>query len=244
MRKIYLLLGSLLATGASIAQCPTTDLTVTIDDTIICPPDSTTMVNVLSSETGVEYYLRDDSDDSVIDGPVIGTGADITLDPGTVTGPMTYNVFATGGTTASSALDFDGADDHVVIPYDASMDLTTSWTLEAKIYPHNVTGGYMAIVSRYGSGDRPASLWIQSNKVQVWYSVGGTHATQVESVTNIVANTWYHLVATFDGTTLSLYIDGVLDNTSTPGIPDVNGDDLEIGALETFAEGVIKKING
>jgi len=63
----------------------------------------------------------------------------------------------------------------------------------------------------------------------------------------IVAGRWYHVAATYDGTTLRVYIDGADVGSSTPpGMPDYNsgllhigeqgpggGDDLE-GALDTL----------
>ncbi|WP_222933030.1 hypothetical protein, partial [Fulvivirga aurantia] len=42
----------------------------------------------------VDYYLRNDADNSIIDGPIAGTGSAISLNTGSVNSTTTYNVYA------------------------------------------------------------------------------------------------------------------------------------------------------
>src|SRR5439155_19228199 len=45
---------------------------------------------------------------------------------------------------------FDGADDFVVAPDSSSLDLTTTFTLEARIKPRNIAGKDRAVISKVG----------------------------------------------------------------------------------------------
>lgn len=45
----------------------------------------------------------------------------------------------------------------------------------------------------------------------------GTHAISLQSTTVVSADTWYHIAVTYDGTTAYLFIDGVAEDTTTPG---------------------------
>jgi hypothetical protein len=53
-------------------------------------------------------------------------------------------------------------------------------------------------------------------------------------------NTWHHVVGTFDGQTLNLYVDGQLRNSNTLPVPDFlagNTADICIGEYPGLAEG-------
>ncbi|MCB9197659.1 MAG: T9SS type A sorting domain-containing protein [Flavobacteriales bacterium] len=67
--------------------------TVSITDANLCATNTGTVVNLGSSEIGIDYYLRDDANNAVLDGPVAGTGSSITFNTGVVSGATTYNVF-------------------------------------------------------------------------------------------------------------------------------------------------------
>ncbi|MCA1746811.1 MAG: hypothetical protein LC655_03880, partial [Bacteroidales bacterium] len=83
----------------TVNPLPAADLAV--DDAVVCEGE-TAIITVSGSESGVNYQLRKDSDDSVVDGPVAGDGTDITFQviPGSTT---IYNILATDGTTGCSA---------------------------------------------------------------------------------------------------------------------------------------------
>lgn len=54
-------------------------------------------IDVLGTELGIDYYLRDDADNSVVDGPIAGTGGPIAFTTGNLTATTNYNVLASGG---------------------------------------------------------------------------------------------------------------------------------------------------
>ncbi len=93
MRKLTTSIGVfLLALGVSFAQCPT-DRTVTAVLSSFCGSGSTN-INVSSTDAGATYTLRDDSDNSVVAGPLVGNGGGLSFVTGTLTTTTTFNVLA------------------------------------------------------------------------------------------------------------------------------------------------------
>ncbi|WP_281321928.1 HYR domain-containing protein [Flavobacterium aestivum] len=70
--------------------------------TAICSGNSTN-IQVLSSETGINYQLRNNTGNVNVGSPVAGTGGTIDLPTGSLTNATTYNVLATNATTSCSA---------------------------------------------------------------------------------------------------------------------------------------------
>jgi gliding motility-associated-like protein len=62
---------------------------------------TSTVIQVANSEAGVNYQLRNDSDDSNILAPVVGTGGTIDLPTGNLAITTTFNVFASNVTCAA-----------------------------------------------------------------------------------------------------------------------------------------------
>jgi len=136
---------------------------------------------------------------------------------------------------SGQALSFDGVDDMVVVPHSSSLSLE-NYTMEAwiKRNQNNESGiTEYILVKRYepswmdnyglsissngtvGAGSYSPDIW-------TWFGV--------ESKKNISAGNWYHIVATYDRTTLKIYINGVLDNSvNTQYTPYQNNYQLVIG---------------
>ena len=69
------------------------DEAVTPDQSTFCD-NGTATISTGTSADGIQYYLRDDSDDSVIDGPIEGDGSSIDFSTGSISTTTTYNVYA------------------------------------------------------------------------------------------------------------------------------------------------------
>lgn len=82
--------------------------------------------------------------------------------------------------------------------------------------------------------DFPFALRINSSKIQLNLSSGNDFITdmQVNSTATISTNTWYHVGCTVSPTNYTVYIDGVLDLSGTPGfvISAANGRPWTLGA--------------
>jgi hypothetical protein len=129
--------------------------------------------------------------------------------------------FAKGGKPVNYALDF--TEDYVEVPDAPSLDFTTSFTLEAWIKPRNVGGSYQHIVSKWnGCGDASYSMEVSGGKVRSGIASCEFGTQVVSSNVNLVNDEWQHVAVTLGGGTVSLYVNGVLDNTLTGSLTPIN----------------------
>lgn len=76
---------------------PITQTVIPVDQEICYNSDA--IVTLTSTQLGYDYYLRIDPINTIVDGPIAGTGGSITLTALGLTSGETYNVYATGGGT-------------------------------------------------------------------------------------------------------------------------------------------------
>ncbi len=146
------------------------------------------------------------------------------------------------GKVGSHALDLDGASQYALVPDDPSLDLTNQITLAAWIKPEvyatqdvvkkalsgSVNGFELSLAAPKTDGTNK-KVFFRINQVTSFDSL------RINSLTMYPASglTWMHIAATFDGTTMRLYINGVLENNLVvpPGtIISPNNMPLSIGA--------------
>jgi hypothetical protein len=189
------------------------DQTVTASSATICSGDSTT-IDLGSSETGVSYTLRDDADDSVITGPIAGTGGPISFNTGNITNTTTYNVYA-GAPVSSTALDFGGNGSGDFVNMGTGINSvftgTNQITVEAWVKRTSM-GSLQTIASNYAS-NMQFLLRIDNDRIAFWVSNGSF--TSANGGTVLPVDTWMHISGTWDGATIKVYYNGVLDG-STP----------------------------
>ena len=97
-------------TCVGVNTCSVVDQTVTASQTTLCDSGAVT-ISTGSSETGVNYFLRNDADSSIVGGPVAGTGSGLTFNTGTINTTTTYNVYAKE--TKISAVDLANGNDYI-----------------------------------------------------------------------------------------------------------------------------------
>ena len=185
------------------------DESVTATASSLCSSGSTT-INTGSSVVGVNYYLRNDADDSVIAGPVVGTGSGISFNTGTLNTTTTFNVLgATASSSQSLAVELDGVNDYVSVPVDAALNYAQGFTFESWVktsLPGN--GGSRAIFSAGTTAISDIEVYVQgsSNKIYVVYNRNNPSASLTYyEYPSPVANTWFHLALSYDGTTTKVY---------------------------------------
>jgi hypothetical protein len=154
---------------------------------------------------------------------------------GTLVNGPTWTTGKNGG-----ALQFDGVDDRVRVPDSASLDLTTSATFEAWVYPTLPLAGWRTIMQKEvdayyltasgggpGSGSQPTSGG----------TIGGTCCPFVVGPSVLPINTWTHVAGTYDGTTLRFYVNGTLAaSLAATGAYQVDASPLWIGGNAVYGE--------
>ncbi|MBL7796610.1 MAG: HYR domain-containing protein, partial [Saprospiraceae bacterium] len=161
-----------------------------------------------------------------------------------------YDFAVTGkGATPASALHFDGANDNVSIPNHAALQLD-QFTLETWFNPSTAADFPAlppALIAKgaAGSPDYFMVPMFNSRKIAAGFWSGASFVT-VLSTTDLAQNTWYHLAATFDGTTLKMYVNGVLENTvAAAGLhPQVTTNALSLGLTNTtqYVNGALDEV--
>ena len=140
---------------------------------------------------------------------------------GTVMGPaIGQNVKELG-----SSYYFDGSNDYVSIPNSSSLDITgTAISLSVWIYTTS-SNGTQVIFSKIVQQDAHPYPYFQYN-LQLYYSssklyprfllsIGGNYYYASDVNYNITSNTWHHIVGTYDGSTMRLYVDGAINATKS-----------------------------
>jgi len=124
---------------------------------------------------------------------------------------------------ANSAYSFNGTSSQLACTATGLPNINGAQTVSAWV---DLTGtGARDFVASYRGGSAN-QFRVVNGTVQVSQN-GGT--VSIASTSTITTNVWHHLVYTFDGTTMKLYIDGSLNNTSTPTLQTGATSNLYVG---------------
>jgi len=142
------------------------------------------------------------------------------------------------GCPYGQALDFDGSNDHVVVTGGRAFD-PSPWggiTLAALVKVRSlqpVDPNIREIMGHTGTGNEPYVLRLGDRGTQDKFQValGATGTTKLFGGT-ISLDTWYWVVATWDGATIRMYYNGVLQASTAYAGPlsNISGNNLFIGA--------------
>jgi len=141
-----------------------------------------------------------------------GSGADSV---GTNHGTL-FNAVAFTPGEVNQSFDLDGISAHIRVPDSPSLRLTNAITIEGWIYPTAVGGAYHDIFSKwdivafqdqrcYGTGIVPDGTFAFT-----LCPYGTTTTIVIYSPTVVPANQWTHFVDTYDGSSVKIYLNGVL----------------------------------
>jgi hypothetical protein len=208
-------------------QCTIQQQSVTGTNVICSGSGSVTVAN---TETGVNYYLRNNSNNSIVAGPIDGTGSAITFSTGVVSSPTTFNVNAVA---ATKALDFNSSMQQYVSlgtginsMFANTNQITTEAWINLESYASNPT-----IIGNYGMGQMQFLLRIDEGRPAFWIGNQSNNWQRAYASANIPLNTWVHLAGTWDGTTIKVYVNGTLaGSTAHSGNFFMAAQEVRIGA--------------
>ena len=126
------------------------------------------------------------------------------------------------GTT--SYLSFDGTDDYIT--FSQVPTLTNQLTMECLFYMNTIQ---LQSQNRLISNADNYVLYFNDSTDLRFYM--GSHGGDITTSGTFI-NNWRHIVATYNGTTRALYVDGVLKTTSSASGNINNGNILNIGAYQ------------
>ncbi|GAB2958841.1 hypothetical protein GCM10027048_27470 [Hymenobacter coalescens] len=147
------------------------------------------------------------------------TSITATVAAGTTTGPISVTTPSGTGTSATSflvnmtppgnALAFDGSDDYVSAPTAPTFG-TGNFAIEAWVRTQGASNTNYVAVGSVGGGQ---DYWLGMSNGRGAISVSG--GTACTGTTLINDNRWHHLAGVRNGSQLTIYVDGVAENTTT-----------------------------
>ena len=111
---------------------------------------------------------------------------------------------------SNNSLHFDGIDDYMPGPEIHS----TTFTLEAWVYPTALEKDQAIISTLSESAKNGMELHIGPDNIPVITVRNGNEWLDVKGKTIVTANKWTHIAATYDGTNVSIYVNGALEKST------------------------------
>jgi hypothetical protein len=190
---------------------------VTVSNTVAPPPSG--LVAAYNFDAGSGTTLADAS----------GNGNNGTIANGT---------WSTAGHTAG-ALSFNGTSTSVTVADSASLDLTAGMTLEAWVSPSALgTAWRTALMKEQPPAGLTYALYANTDtsRPSAHIFTSGGEAI-LKGASALTVNAWNHLAATYDGTTLRIYLNAVEIGSATVGKPiTVTTGALKIGSNSIWGE--------
>jgi hypothetical protein len=147
-------------------------------------------------------------------------GHAITVNGNTKTEPFSpYDYQTYSATDNGGSIYFDGSS-RVEAPDSADWDQDTDSTMEAWFYPISLPSNYVHMFGQWqsgGGGNRNTQLTLDPNgRVFMTVNRSGTNYSTPLGTT-LKINNWYHVAVTLNGTTLTVWVNGKNDGSTTVG---------------------------
>ena len=193
-------------TGKNVAGCDSTailNLTITtpilqaINDTL-CSGTSTNL-SFGCSVLGTKYYLRNETTNTQIAGPVTGNGNTLTFNTGDLTDNSTFRL-----TTENNAINLSGTQ-QIQAAHNTAHNVTNSWTV-AMWFKSNDQNQLNKYIFNRNNNLTLLYNYAGVNSVELF---GGSVDLRTGSKMTVNGQDWTHIAYTYDGTTIKGYINGV-----------------------------------
>jgi hypothetical protein len=169
--------------------------------------------------------------------------ASVNLRHGTL-GNFTFDIGTIASAKVNRGLRYDGANDYVSATNATVFQVTKALSISAWIKGDSWgSGSDVDVILRKGDGS-PNNWQLAVEDGYVALHLDGNDGSGVRGNTQLKANRWYHVVGTWDGSNVRIYVNGVLDMTPTaraaPILTDTrpvyvggrNGSDMFDGILD------------
>lgn len=166
------------------------------------------------------WQMEEGSGLDLIDSSAVGNDATITGGPTWVAGKP------------GQALKLNGTSQYATVPDNNSLDMTTAITMAAWVKPEKIGTTQNIIKKTIGTTTANGYELSLGSGGKVFVRLNGNATYRIDSSTSYptTGTEWMHVAATYDGTNIKLYIDGVLEGTK-PGVTiGTNATNLGIGA--------------
>ena len=147
-----------------------------------------------------------------------------------------------------SAINFDGVDDHVRVADSASLDIGRTGTVEAWV-KLDTLGRWHGVVAKGDANSDPSHNYaVEVDNANRWLCIlgNGVSAIALRSSATAQAGLFYHVACVWNGTTVQLFVNGVLNVTAAQSLtPAVNASPLYIGQFGGNADrldGIIDEV--
>jgi len=139
---------------------------------------------------------------------------------------------------SSTGLSFDGTNDYVEIPDDATLDVAGDLSIEFWVRSDEIGDTFQCLVSKRWDSDwtAPYQVWLDNRSsrgmsMAIRFVLGAGTASKILTANNaLVAGEWAHVVATVTGTTTRIYVDGVEEASGTySGTRQANDAPVKLG---------------
>jgi len=108
------------------------------------------------------------------------------------------------------AVDLDGHDGFVRIADKSAFDFAGAVSVSCWVQIRTVPVGWMAIVTK---GDNSWRLSTSNQEEKFHFSVNDWNRAAINGATTVTSGEWHHVAGVYDGSAMSLYVDGKLDAT-------------------------------
>jgi hypothetical protein len=117
---------------------------------------------------------------------------------------------------AGAALNFDGTSDHVAFSTLTNIPIANSnYTIEAWIKPSALGSRGIVGWGNYGTTNEVNAFRLDASGSLINYWWANDLSANPAPI-NLMDGNWHHVVASYDGTTRKIFVDGILKNQDTP----------------------------
>ncbi|RTQ47180.1 T9SS type A sorting domain-containing protein [Hymenobacter gummosus] len=195
--------------------------------TVANPNGSFTVTGAQQLTTGTNYFFlvydvaANAATNNLLDATVPSLTISGTAYTPSVTSPTGSRRIIRTERVAGNALRFNGTSNGYVDLGASFPTLGAQYTQELWVKPLAASGNVMRGVLGYDPGNpnnrSPFVAISENNEVQIGFGTGSSLVSYTSPNNTVVQNQWNHVVATFGGGNLRLYVNGVLINTQSTG---------------------------